>query len=242
MRSSDEYEGAAPPSRLSVEGLCVDRIEAGRVAGAILSNVHFALEPGATAVITGPSGAGKTTLLYAVAGLLQPDRGGVRWGGSDIAAWPERRRDRWRRDAVGLVFQDFQLFPELGVVDNILLPIRFDRVRTPAALRERAHALAERVGVATATARAGALSRGEQQRVAVARALIRRPALLLADEPTASLDPENGARVADILLGMASEARATLLIVSHDPALLARVGTIYRLEAGQLAAAAGRAP
>ncbi|MGA7454450.1 MAG: ATP-binding cassette domain-containing protein, partial [Rhodoplanes sp.] len=98
------------------------------------------------------------------------------------------------------------------------------------------------VGVATATARAGALSRGEQQRVAVARALIRRPALLLADEPTASLDPENGARVADILLGMASEARATLLIVSHDPALLARVGTIYRLEAGRLAAAAGRAP
>lgn len=240
MRSSDVYEGAAQPCRLSVEGLCVDRVEAGRVAGAILNDVHFALEPGATAVITGPSGAGKTTLLYAIAGLLRPDRGGVRWGGSDIAAWPEPRRDRWRRDAVGLVFQDFQLFPELGVVDNILLPARFDRVRTPAALRKRAHALAERVGVAAATARAGALSRGEQQRVAVARALIRRPALLLADEPTASLDPENGARVADILLEMAKEERATLLIVSHDAALLARVGTIYRLEAGRLAAAPGR--
>ena len=242
MRSSDAYEGAAAPSRLSVEGLGVDRIEAGRVAGAILSDIQFVLEPGATAAVTGPSGAGKTTLLYAVAGLVRPDRGGVHWGGNDIAAWPERRRDRWRRDAVGLVFQDFQLFPELGVVDNILLPTRFDRVRSPAALRERAHALAERVGVAAVTARAGALSRGEQQRVAVARALIRRPALLLADEPTASLDPENGARVADILLEMAGETRATLLIASHDPALLARVGTIYRLEAGRLAAATGRAP
>ena len=237
MRSSDVYESAAAPSRLSIERLGVDRIEAGRVLGAILSDIDFTLDPGATAAVTGPSGAGKTTLLYAIAGLVRPDRGGVRWGGSDIAAWPERRRDRWRRDSVGLVFQDFQLFPELSVVDNILLPTRFDRVRTPASLRERARVLAERVGVAAATARAGVLSRGEQQRVAVARALIRRPALLLADEPTASLDPENGARVADVLLEMASEARATLLIVSHDPALLARVGTIYRLEAGRLAAA-----
>ena len=242
MRSSDVYEGAAAPSRLSVEGLGVDRIEAGRVAGTILSDIKFVLEPGATAAVTGPSGAGKTTLLYAVAGLVRPDRGGVRWGGNDIAAWPEQRRDRWRRDAVGLVFQDFQLFPELNVLDNILLPTRFDRLRASAALRERAHTLAERVGVAAATARAGALSRGEQQRVAVARALVRRPALLLADEPTASLDPENGARVADILLEMAGEARATLLVVSHDPALLARVGTIYRLEAGRLTAATGRAP
>ncbi len=237
MRSSDVYESAAAPSRLSIERLGVDRVEAGRVTGAILSDIDFTLEPGATAAVTGPSGAGKTTLLYAIAGLVRPDRGAVRWGGVDVAAWPERRRDRWRRDAVGLVFQDFQLFPELGVVDNILLPTRFDRMRTPAALRERARALAERVGVAAATARAGVLSRGEQQRVAVARALIRRPALLLADEPTASLDPENGARVADALLEMASKARATLLIVSHDPALLARVGTIYRLEAGRLAAA-----
>ncbi|MGA7426179.1 MAG: ATP-binding cassette domain-containing protein, partial [Rhodoplanes sp.] len=89
MRSSDVYEGAAAPSRLSVEGLGVDRIEAGRVAGAILSDIQFVLEPGATAAVTGPSGAGKTTLLYAVAGLVRPDRGGVRWGGSDIAAWPE---------------------------------------------------------------------------------------------------------------------------------------------------------
>jgi putative ABC transport system ATP-binding protein len=240
MRSSDVHEGAATPSRLSVEGLGVDRIEAGCVAGAILSDIHLVLEPGATAAITGPSGAGKTTLMHAVAGLVRPDRGGVRWGGSDIAAWPEQRRDRWRRDAVGLVFQDFQLFSELGVLDNILLPARFDRWRASAAMRERARSLAERVGVAAVTARAGALSRGEQQRVAVARALIRRPALLLADEPTASLDPENGARVADILFGMASEARTTVLIVSHDPALLARVGAIYRLEAGRLAAAPGR--
>lgn len=242
MRSSAVNEGAATPSRMSVERLGVDRIEAGRAAGAILNDIHFILEPGATAAITGPSGAGKTTLLHAVAGLARADRGGVRWGNCDIAAWPERRRDRWRRDTVGLVFQDFQLFPELGVLDNILLPVRFDRLRAPAIVRERARMLAERVGVAGATVRAGALSHGEQQRVAVARALIRRPGLLLADEPTASLDPENGTRVADLLFEMASEARATVLIVSHDPALLARVDAVYRLEAGRLAVSAGWTP
>jgi putative ABC transport system ATP-binding protein len=240
MRSSDVYEGAAAPSRLWVKRLGVDRIEAGRAVGAILSDIHLILKPGATAAITGPSGAGKTTLLHAVAGLVQANRGGVLWGNCDIAALPERQRDRWRRNTAGLVFQDFQLFPELGVLDNILLPVRFDRLRAAAALYERARMLAERVGVDGATARTGALSRGEQQRVAVARALIRRPALLLADEPTASLDAENGTRVADLLFEMATEAQATVLIVSHDPALLARVGTIYRLEAGRLAATSGR--
>lgn len=242
MRCYDVHDKAAAPARLVVEGLGIDRVEAGRVCGAILDDVHLAVEPGGVAAITGPSGAGKTTLLYAVAGLVRPDRGGIRWGGSAIAAWPERRRDRWRRDTVGLVFQDFQLFPELGVLDNILLPTRFDRLRTQPADRERARALAEQVGVAGVTTRAGALSRGEQQRVAVARALIRRPALLLADEPTASLDPENGRRVADLLLDMARKSHATVLMVSHDPALLEQVEAIHRIEAGRLVAAAGRAP
>jgi len=232
MRSSDVYEGAAAPSRLSVEGLGVDRIEAGRVACAILSDIQFVLEPGATAAVTGPSGAGKTTLLYAVAGLVRPDRGGVRWGGSDIAAWPERRRDRWRRDAVGLVFQDFQLFPELGVVDNILLPTRFDRVRSPAALRERARALAERVGVAAVTARAGALSRGEQQRVALARAFSHRPAILFADEPTGNLDAATGATVIDLMVELNRELATTLVLVTHDPDLASRAGRILRLRDG----------
>jgi putative ABC transport system ATP-binding protein len=172
---------------------------------------------------------------------VRADRGGIRWGNYDVAALSEWRRDRWRRDTVGLVFQDFQLFPELGVLDNILLPVHFDRLRMPAALRERARMLAERIGVDGATVRAGALSRGEQQRVAVARALIRRPALLLADEPTASLDPDNGRRVADLLFEMAGEAGATVLIVSHDPALLARVGAVYRLEAGRFAMTSGQA-
>ena len=240
MRSFAIHETAAAPPRLSVAGLGVDRVEAGRVAGSILGDINLTLEPGATAAITGPSGAGKTTLLHAVARLVRADRGGIRWGNSDIAALSERQRDRWRRDTVGLVFQDFQLFPELGALDNILLPARFDRLRAPAAMRERARMLAERVGVAGATAWAGALSRGEQQRVAVARALIRRPALLLAEEPTASLDPDNGRRVADLLFEMAGEAGATVLIVSHDPALLARVGAVYRLEAGRLAMISGQ--
>jgi len=232
----------APPQRVSVDALTVERTKKDRAAIAILNDLSLTLAPGATAAITGPSGAGKTTLLHALAGLRRPDSGAIHWGDQNIWAWPERQRDRWRRDAVGFVFQDFQLFPELGVLDNILLPTRFDHWRAPQSLRERALALAEQAGIATLAARAGSLSRGEQQRVAVARALIRHPALLLADEPTASLDRENGTRVTDLLLGLAQKVGASVLVVTHDSAVLGRVGTVYRLEAGRLVGAPQAAP
>lgn len=228
--------------RLRVDALTVERTRKDRTAIAILDSVSLTLAPGETAAVTGPSGAGKTTLLHALAGLRRPDTGTIRWGDQNLWRWSERQRDRWRRDAVGFVFQDFQLFPELGVLDNILLPTRFDHWRTAQSLRERSRALAEQAGIATLTARAGSLSRGEQQRIAVARALIRRPALLLADEPTASLDRDNGSRVVDLLLGLAQEIDASVLIVSHDAAVLARVGTVYRLEAGHLTRAAEVTP
>nr|WP_052027017.1 ABC transporter ATP-binding protein [Rhodovulum sp. PH10] len=240
MHAFAEDETHARPLR--VEGLCVARREAGKATGKgagapaadILNDVGFTLAPGETAVVTGPSGAGKTTLLHALAGLLQPDGGTVAWGEEEIAGWSERRRDRWRRDTVGLVFQDFQLFPELGVIDNILLPLRFDRLRLPEGARIRAEKLAAAVGLDGRTARASALSRGEQQRVAVARALIGNPALILADEPTASLDQETGTRVIDLLLTLAAEAHASVVMVSHDPALPDRVDRVFRLEAGRL--------
>ncbi len=236
MQPSGAPEIAAPPSasRLTVGCLVVDRVDAGGISGRILDGVALVLEPSSTAAVTGPSGAGKTTLLHAIAGLVKPDDGVVMWGDADVGSWPEMRRDRWRRDTVGLVFQDFQLLPELGVLDNILLPTCFDHWRRPAELRDRAIKLAARVGLDDFSRCASVLSRGEQQRVAVARALVRRPALLLADEPTASLDPENGARITDMLLEMAEETGATLLIVSHDRAVLDQVGRIYHLEAGAI--------
>src|SRR5262245_21686284 len=109
-------------------------------------------------------------------------------------------------------------------------------------MRALGRALAGRVGLAQRQTRAGALSRGEQQRAAIARALIRRPALLLADEPTASLDPDNGRLIADLLLSVAAETGASLLVVSHDHALLDRIGSIFHLDAGRLSRLAGGAP
>ena len=230
------------PPRLTVTNLVVERAEAGHVVGRILDDVSLTVEPGAVVALTGPSGAGKTTLLHAVAGLVKPAAGAVAWGDRDLTGMAETARDRWRRDAIGLVFQDFQLLAELCAIDNILLPARFDRWRTPAFLRERASSLAMRVGLGRGGPRAGALSRGEQQRVAIARALMRSPQLILADEPTASLDPDNGARVADLLIESAAAAGASVLFVSHDAALLRRAHLVYRLDAGRLEVAPSIVP
>jgi putative ABC transport system ATP-binding protein len=221
---------------LAVSDLVVERREAGRAAAAILDHVTLAVEPGAFVAVTGASGAGKTTLLHAIAGLTKPTAGTIIWDGIDVGALSEARRDRWRRDNVGLVFQDFQLFAELGVLQNILLPICFDHIRPPAAMTERARALAERVGLSGRGLAAAKLSRGEQQRVAIARALMRAPRLVLADEPTASLDAPTGARIADLLIESCRDSGAALLVVSHDPNLIARADRRLRLAAGKLEA------
>jgi ABC-type lipoprotein export system ATPase subunit len=235
MPASGAAERAAlGPPVLAVADLVVERREGSRPARTILDNIDLVVEPGAVVGITGPSGSGKTTLLHAIAGLLAPQAGTVRWGASDVTALPEAARDRWRRDTVGLVFQDFQLLPELGVIENILLPVRFDHWRTPRAMLERATMLAARVGLEQRAARAGALSRGEQQRLAIARAVMRKPWLILADEPTASLDAGNGALVGDLLIDCARETGASVVLVSHDAALLDRVQLLHRLVGGRL--------
>jgi putative ABC transport system ATP-binding protein len=189
---------------------------------------------GALLGISGPSGSGKTTLLHVIAGLLAPQSGQVRWGDTDLASLGEGARDRWRRRHVGLVFQDFHLIPELSARDNVVLPCWFGAWRLAAACAARAGALLEQVGIPDADRRAAVLSRGEQQRVAIARALLGRPAILLADEPTASLDAATGAVVADLLTGAARAQAATLIVVSHDPAVLARMDVVRRMDKGVL--------
>jgi putative ABC transport system ATP-binding protein len=234
MPPSGAAETSLQRATLAITDLVVERREAARPGRRILDRVSFTVEPGTSVAVTGPSGAGKTTLLHAVAGLVRPNSGTVSWGDRDVAALSEAARDRWRRDSVGLVFQDFQLLAELGVLENIMLPMRFDHWQMPRNAIERAEMLAARVGLDPRGPRAGKLSRGEQQRLAIARALMREPRLILADEPTASLDADNSARVADLLFEASRETQASLLLTSHDAGLLARASRVHRLEAGVL--------
>lgn len=224
---------------LVVRDLVVARPNSDRGAPPILDRINLRLAPGAAAAIAGPSGAGKTTLLHAIAGLLKPSSGFIEWDGVEISRWSEGRRDMWRRAKLGMIFQDFQLLPELSAADNIALPYAFDQWRQPTDLNPRMRALAERVGLRDLSTRAGAMSRGEQQRVALARALMREPELLLADEPTASLDRASADAAAALLFDIARERRATLLIISHDRMLLDRFAVIHRLEAGRFQTVAG---
>lgn len=230
LSAVSELSGVEP---LTLDGITVTVPEPGGGLR-ILDIPALHIPPGQSIGIAGPSGAGKTTLLHLIAGLLPPSTGVVRWGADAITVRSEAARDRWRRRMAGLVFQDFALVPELGAVENILLPVSFGSWRAPHAAWSEAAALALRLGLAKPSARVASLSRGEQQRVALARALFGKPALLLADEPTASLDTENGAIVAAMLIDSARASGATLVAVSHDAALLARLDRVIRLEAGRI--------
>lgn len=183
--------------------------------------------------VSGPSGSGKTTLVNIITGLALPDRGRVLWGTQDIAALPESVRDRWRSETVGLVLQDFHLFPGLCALDNVLLPARLRRAVNRGSLQQ-AQALLDRVGITRHRQDVATMSRGEMQRVAVARALLRQPKVFIADEPTASLDPENGMEVIELIASLARESDATLIAITHDERLIARMDRALRLIAGRL--------
>jgi ABC-type lipoprotein export system ATPase subunit len=179
---------------------------------------------GSQVAVVGPSGSGKTTFLHLVAGINLPRAGRVTTCGIELTALDDAARRAFRIRKIGLVFQEFELLEYLNVLDNILLPYRIDPVlRLDPGVRERAARLAERVGIADKLGRfANRLSQGEKQRVAVCRALLVEPDLLLADEPTGNLDPANKGRVLDILVDHAEESGATLVLVTHDRDLLGR--------------------
>jgi len=200
----------------------------------ILDIPQFEIGAGQIVCVTGPSGAGKSTLLEVVGGLTRLQQGSLLWDGADIARLSERDRDVWRRDTVGFIFQDFHLIPELSVRENILAPARFAHFRVPPRLSSRADSLLLALGLPSPSRRAASLSRGEQQRVAVARALLMRPQLILADEPTASLDAATGAEVLGLLLRQAKEIGATLVLVSHDPMVINAAGRSIVMKAGRI--------
>jgi putative ABC transport system ATP-binding protein len=201
---------------------------AARVDCLHIEQLHIAR--GETVFLHGPSGGGKSTLLGLLAGVLRPDSGSVQLLGEDWGRWPGARRDAFRADHVGYLFQQFNLLPYLSVLDNVLLPCRFSAQRAQRAAhadgtpRRQAESLLRRVGLdPTLWPRPAAqLSVGQQQRVAAARALIGAPELLIADEPTSALDAALREAFMALLLEACRAAASTLVFVSHDERLTAR--------------------
>jgi putative ABC transport system ATP-binding protein len=199
-----------------------------------LQHVTFDLTAGQTVAVIGRSGSGKSTLLHLAAGIDIPSEGEVWLGDKNLALLSDRERTLLRRTGVGLVFQFFHLLPHLSVYDNIALP---DRIRGEKEnlTETRIKALLERVGLAN---RAGdsvqKLSGGEMQRVALCRALLPQPRLLLADEPTGNLDDATSRQIMDLLFEMTHEAHATLLYVTHSDELASRADQRWRIHSGEL--------
>jgi putative ABC transport system ATP-binding protein len=194
---------------------------------------HLEIVSGSGVALTGGSGSGKSTLINIIAGLERTRAGHVFWGDQNFADLSEGRRDRWRAANIGLVMQDFHLFPGLSALDNILLPARLSRVAT-VELVQRAYILFETVGLKRPEQHVETMSRGEMQRVAIARALLRKPGVIIADEPTASLDLESGEAVGDLLLSVAADAGSTLIVASHDQRLVERLGRRLSLKGGRI--------
>lgn len=188
--------------------------------------------PGSLTVLSGASGSGKSSLLYLLSGLARPTSGSVVWAETDLSALSEARRDRWRRQHAGFIFQDFHLIDEMTPLDNVLLPAWFGRM-SAAPLRDRARSLLEDLTVPLERRQAGQLSRGEQQRVAIARALLADPAVIFADEPTASLDRAAGIQVIAVLRRLAAEGRI-VIAASHDPDLRAVATAELVLDHGRM--------
>jgi ABC-type lipoprotein export system ATPase subunit len=207
--------------------------------GFVLDIPGFHVAPGEKLAVIGPSGSGKTTLLNLIAGIAAPDRGSVKVGNTQVSALDDRRRRDFRVRNLGLVFQDFELLDYLNVLDNILHPYRITRALClDTEVRERAVALAERMGIEDKLKRhADDLSQGEKQRVAICRALLPGPSLLLADEATGNLDPDNKTLILDLLFDSVNSHDATLLAVTHDHELLPRFDRVvdfagFRSQAG----------
>lgn len=190
---------------------------------------------GSRVALTGGSGSGKSTLINIIAGLERVQAGRVVWGEENIADLPEGRRDRWRAANIGLVMQEFHLFPGLSALDNILLPARLSRAAN-ADLMKRAESLFATVGLKRLGQHVETMSRGEMQRVAIARALLRSPGVIIADEPTASLDLESGEAVGDLLLSVAASTGSTLIVASHDQHLIGRLDRRLTLSGGRIVA------
>ncbi|MGV3606454.1 MAG: ABC transporter ATP-binding protein [Planctomycetaceae bacterium] len=194
----------------------------------ILDIPHFAVAEGEQVVLVGRSGGGKTTLLHSIAGITRVDRGSITIDGRDLTTLSEAGVDRLRAQKIGYVFQTFNLLSGFSALENVLLGMTF---AGKAGDQARAKHLLERVGLGhRLTHKPGAMSVGEQQRVAVARALVNKPRLLLADEPTANIDPRNQQTIIDLIRGTCREENIALILVTHSMEVANQFDRVVRLE------------
>jgi lipoprotein-releasing system ATP-binding protein len=225
--------GLPRPVHVEARGLKKDYVDGPRVVR-VLAAIDLSIAMGETIAIVGESGVGKSTLLHLLGGLDRPTGGTVRIGGVDLAAQNDRELARFRNQSIGFVFQFHHLLPDFSALENVMLP-QLIGGSSAAVARSRAQAVLERVGLGERlTHRPGELSGGEQQRVAVARAVVGRPGLVLADEPTGNLDPETGHEVEQVLMELNRESGITCIVVTHSPRLAGAMDRTLRLTHGHL--------
>jgi len=221
---------------VSIAGLGM-RFASGGRAVSVLSDVSLEVPARQFLAVAGPSGSGKSTLLGLIAGLDRPTAGTITVAGADLTRLDEDALARFRLDTIGYIFQSFHLVPTLTAEENVAVPLELAGERDALT---RARALLGELGLGERAEHYPVqLSGGEQQRVAVARAMARRPPLLLADEPTGNLDSATGTQIIDLLVGLNRRLGSTLVLVTHDPALAAHAERIVHLRDGRLAAGNG---
>ena len=201
----------------------------------VLRGLSFDVQQGDAVVITGPSGSGKSTLLSVIGTLLRPDSGEYFFDGIPVDGMGDVARAQFRNRSIGFVFQDHRLLPQFTVMENILLPALACQQQTTREQEERAEYLLQSTGISNLAHKyPGQLSGGECQRAAICRALIMKPKLLLADEPTGLLDAANADRITDLLLAVNASENCTLLMVTHSERVAEKAGKVYCLQNGKI--------
>ncbi len=206
-----------------------------------LDGASLRVDAGEIVAVVGPSGSGKSTLLHLIGAMDRPDEGSIRVDGRDLGSFDDESAARYRREEVGFVFQFFNLVPTLSALDNVALPARLAGAGAAAARRDAA-TLLERVGLADEGGRLPEqLSGGQQQRVAIARSLVNRPRILLADEPTGALDRSTGEAILDLLQSLVAERETTLFLATHSAEAMQRATRSLHITDGKLTSDTDRA-